>query len=132
DLVVGIRPEHLEDESLVDRSVRDRGVAFDVEVEAVEWLGAEQLIYVPWEAPAELVDPLNRLAAELDREVTRPQLVARIDPRSDVRPGQKIRLWFDPSHLHVFDAATGERLAAPRLYGHVPEHQDPARDRAHP
>ena len=126
DLVVGLRPEHLEDEALVDQSRRSRGAAFDVEVEAVEWLGAEQFVYVPWEAPAELVEPLNRLAEELDREVTRPQLVARLDPSSDVRPGQKARLWFDPSHLHVFDARTGERVASPRLSGHVPEHQDPA------
>jgi multiple sugar transport system ATP-binding protein len=128
ELVVGIRPEHLEDEALVDRSVRDRGVVFDVEVEAVEWLGAEQFVYVPWEAPAELIEPLNHLAAELDREVTRPLLVARIDPKSDVRPGQKTRLWFDPSHLHVFDARTGERNASPRLGRHVPEHQDTAGD----
>jgi multiple sugar transport system ATP-binding protein len=127
ELVVGIRPEHLEDEALVDRSVRDRGVVFDVEVEAVEWLGAEQFVYVPWEAPPELVEPLHRLAAELDREVTRPLLVARLDPGSDVRPGQKARLWFDPAHLHVFNARTGERLTPPILGGHVPEHQDPAR-----
>jgi len=126
DLVVGIRPEHLEDETLVDRSRRERGVAFDVEVETVEWLGAEQFVYVPWEAPPELVEPLNRLAQELDREVTRPQLVARLDPGSDVRPGQKARLWFDPAHLHIFDARTGERVDSPRLGKHVPEHQDPA------
>jgi multiple sugar transport system ATP-binding protein len=132
DLVVGIRPEHLEDEALVDRSVRDRGVAFDVEVDAVEWLGPEQFVYVPWDAPAELVEPLNRLAAELDREATRPQLVARLDPRSDVRPGQKARLWFDPSRLGVFDARTGERLTPSRLEKHVPEHQDTAGDGAHP
>ena len=39
DLVVGIRPEHLEDEALVDPAVRDHGIAFEVEVEAVESLG---------------------------------------------------------------------------------------------
>jgi multiple sugar transport system ATP-binding protein len=115
ELVIGVRPEHLADEARVDPAVRARGVAFDVEVEAIEWLGAEQLLYVPWEAPAELVEPLNRLAAELDREVTRPQLVARIDPESEIRAGEKVRLWFDPSHLHVFDARTGERIAASRL-----------------
>jgi multiple sugar transport system ATP-binding protein len=131
DLVIGIRPEHMEDEALVDRAAREGGVAFDVEVDAVEWLGAEQFVYVPWDAPPELVEPLNRLAAELDREVTRPQLVARLDPRSDVRPGQKARLWFDAANVHIFDVRTGERLAPPRLGGHVPEHQDPAGDRAH-
>jgi multiple sugar transport system ATP-binding protein len=115
DLVVGIRPEHLEDEALVDPAARDRGIGFDVEVEAVEWLGAEQFVYVPWEAPGDLVEPLQRLAAELDRELTRLWLVARVDPESSIQRGDTARLWFDPAHLHVFDARTGERLAPPRL-----------------
>ena len=126
DLVVGIRPEHLEDEALVDPAVRDHGIAFEVEVEAVEWLGAEQFVYVPWKAPGELVEPLQRLAAELDREPTGLWLVARIDPRSAIARGEVARLWFDPANLHVFDARTGERLASPRLGEHVPEHQDTA------
>ena len=122
--MVGIRPEHLEDEALVDPAVRDRGIGFEVEVEAVEWLGAEQFVYVPWEAPGDLVEPLQRLAAELDRELTRLWLVARVDPRSNIARGDKARLWFDPDNLHVFDARTGERLTSPRLGNHVPEHQD--------
>jgi multiple sugar transport system ATP-binding protein len=126
DLVIGIRPEHLEDEALVDPAIRDRGIGFEVEVEAVEWLGAEQFVYVPWEAPGDLVEPLQHLAAELDRELTRLWLVARVDPKSDIRRGNKARLWFDPRHLHVFDARTGERLAPPRLADHVSEHQDAA------
>ena len=124
DLVIGIRPEHLEDEALVDPAERGRGIGFEVEVEAVEWLGAEQFVYVPWEAPGDLVEPLQQLASELDRELTRLWLVARVDPKSDIRRGDKARLWFDPRHLHVFDAMTGERLAPPRLAEHVPEHQD--------
>ena len=126
DLVVGIRPEHLQDEALVDPAVRDRGIAFDAEVEAVEWLGAEQFVYVPWEAPGDLVEPLQLLAAELDRELTGRWLVARIDPNSSIWRGEKARLWFDPANLHFFDARTGERVTPPRLRGHVPEHQDAA------
>jgi multiple sugar transport system ATP-binding protein len=126
DLVVGIRPEHLEDEALVDPAVRPGGIAFEAEVEAVEWLGAEQFVYVPWEAPGDLVEPLQRLAAELDRELTRLWLVARVDPESSIERGDRARLWFDPAHLHVFDARTGERLDPPRLSGHVSEHQDAA------
>jgi multiple sugar transport system ATP-binding protein len=126
DLVVGIRPEHLEDAEMVDPAVRGRGVAFEVDVDTVEWLGAEQFVYVPWEAPGDLVEPLHRLAAELDREPAGLWLVASIDPQSEIRPGDKARLWFDPANLHVFDSRTGERVAAPRLGEHVPEYQDPA------
>jgi multiple sugar transport system ATP-binding protein len=109
-LVAGIRPEHLEDAALVDPNVRERGVTFDVTVDIVEWLGSEQFAYVPFQAPPELVEPLQRLAAELDRESPRTQLVASIDPASPIRPGDRARLWFDPVNIHLFDAGSGESL----------------------
>jgi multiple sugar transport system ATP-binding protein len=125
-LVAGIRPEHLEDVALVDPGQAERGATFEVAVDIVEWLGSEQFAYVPFSAPPDLVEPLQQLAVELDREAPRTQLVASIDPASPVRPGDRATLWFDPSHLHLFDAGTGESLASPTLGGHVPEHQDPA------
>jgi multiple sugar transport system ATP-binding protein len=109
-LVAGIRPEHLEDAALVDAAVRERGVTFEATVEIVEWLGSEQFAYVPFQAPPELVEPLQQLALELDREAPRTQLVASIDPASRIAPGDRARLWFDPANLHLFDAASGERL----------------------
>jgi multiple sugar transport system ATP-binding protein len=124
--IAGLRPEHLEDAAVVDTGVRERGVTFEVKVEVLEWLGAEQYAYVPYAAPAELVEPLHRLAEELDRESARTALVASIDPASRIRRGEPARLWFDPGNLYLFDAGSGERLAAPNLVGHVPEHQDPA------
>jgi multiple sugar transport system ATP-binding protein len=124
--VAGLRPEHLEDAALVDEAVRDRGVTFEVKVEVVECLGAEQFAYAPYDAPRELVEPLHRLAAELDRESARTLLVASLDPASQIRRGEPAHLWFDPAHLYLFDAGTGESLTPPRLDGHVPEHQDPA------
>ena len=84
-------------------------MSFDGEVDIVEWLGSEQFAYVPFEAPPELVEPLQQLAVELDREATRTQLVASIDPSSAIGRGEKARLWFDPAHLHLFDAADGRK-----------------------
>jgi multiple sugar transport system ATP-binding protein len=125
-VIAGIRPEHLEDAALIEAAGRDRGVSFEVKVEVVEWLGAEQFAYVPYGAPPELVEPLDRLAEELDRESARTMLVASLDPASRIQRGEPARLWFDPVHLYLFDARTGERLLPPSLEGHVPEHQDPA------
>src|SRR5437763_5990290 len=125
-VIAGLRPEHLEDAALVDPAARERGVTFEVKVEVVEWLGAEQFAYVPYGAPPELVEPLHRLAEELDRESARTMLVASIDPASRIRRGEPAHLWFDPAHLYLFDAGTGRRLLPPKLDGHVPEHQDPA------
>jgi multiple sugar transport system ATP-binding protein len=125
-MIAGIRPEHLEDAAVVAASAREGGVAFEVKVEVVEWLGAEQFAYVPYEAPPELVEPLHRLAAELDRESAQTLLVASIDPASRIHRGEPARLWFDPANLYLFDSGTGERIVAPNLAGHVPEHQDAA------
>ena len=124
--IAGLRPEHLEDAAVVDTGAREGGVTFEVTVEVLEWLGAEQYAYAPYAAPPELVEPLHRLAEELDRESARTTLVASIDPASRLRRGEAARLWFDPANLYLFDARSGERLAPPNLHGHVPEHQDPA------
>jgi multiple sugar transport system ATP-binding protein len=124
-LVLGIRPEHIEDAAMVDQTVRERGVTFEVKAEVVEWLGAEQYAYVPYEAPPDLVEPLHRLAAELDRESARTLLVASLGPASRIRRGEAAHLWFDPANMYLFDAGTGESLRPPTLHGHVPEHQDP-------
>ena len=124
--MAGIRPEHFEDADLVDPTDRDRGVTFEATVDIAEWLGSEQFAYVPFEAPPEVVEPLQQLAVELDSEAPRTQLVASLDPSSRIAPGDRARLWFDPAHLHLFDAETGESVGSPTLEGHVPEHQDPA------
>jgi multiple sugar transport system ATP-binding protein len=116
-VIAGLRPEHLEDAAVIEAGSRERGVTFEVKVEVVEWLGAEQFAYVPYGAPPELVEPLHRLAEELDRESAQTLLVASIDPSSRIRRGEPAHLWFDPAHLYIFDAQTGERLAPPRLEG---------------
>ena len=125
-VIAGLRPEHLEDAALVDPAIRARGVTFEVNVDVVEWLGAEQFAYAPYGAPPELVEPLHRLAGELDRESAQTLLVASVDPASRIGRGEPARLWFDPARLYLFDAGSGQRLLPPTLDGHVPEHQDPA------
>ena len=100
-------------------------MTFEVRVEVVEWLGAEQYAYVPYEAPSELVELLHRLAAELDRESARTLLVASLNPASRIRRGEPAHLWFDPANVYLFAAGTGESLRPPTLVEHVPEHQDP-------
>ena len=114
-VIAGIRPEHLEDAAVIEVGSRERGVTFEVKVEVVEWLGAEQFAYVPYGAPPELVEPLHRLAAELDRESAQTLLVASLNPASRIRRGEAAHLWFDPAHVYLFDARTGERLVPPRL-----------------
>ncbi|HEY6493526.1 MAG TPA: hypothetical protein VIZ43_09650, partial [Trebonia sp.] len=42
--------------------------------------------------------------------------VARLDPRTDVRPGSRITLRAGPSRLYFFDPATGEATAWPAAH----------------
>jgi multiple sugar transport system ATP-binding protein len=119
DLVlVGIRPDHFEDASLLGEDKLGRGATFEAEVDVTEWLGNELYAYVPYEAPPAVHQQLADLARELDSEALHDQLVVTLDATSTVREGQKARLWFDPNKAHVFDPSTGENLT---LHTRVPQ-----------
>jgi hypothetical protein len=47
--------------------------------DVIEWLGSEQLAYVPFDAPEEVHRILGELANELDSETMRTQLVVTLD-----------------------------------------------------
>lgn len=79
-IIFGIRPEHLD--------IAASGWA--LQVEAVEMLGAERLIY-----------------ARLNKEM----VIVRIDEgRRAPRPGEVIHVLPRPDRVHLFDATTGKRL----------------------
>ncbi|XVU28170.1 ABC transporter ATP-binding protein [Actinoplanes sp. CA-054009] len=109
-VIIGLRPEHFEDASLVPAGKRAQGQLFTAEVDVTEWLGHELYAYVPYEAPAEVTEQLQELERELDSEQMRTQLVVALDAASRIHSGSKAQLWFDPERMHVFDAATGENL----------------------
>jgi len=109
-LIAGIRPEHLEDAALVGGEARAEGVVFDANVDVTEWLGHEQLAYVPYDAPGDIEAALRRLARELAGESLRTQLVASLDARSAIRGGTTAKLWLDARRMQLFDPDTGENL----------------------
>ncbi|MBM9469420.1 ABC transporter ATP-binding protein [Nakamurella leprariae] len=110
-VVVGIRPEHFEDASVLEEHRRAQGVTFDVDVDVVEWLGAELYAYVPFSIQGDVARKLEELDRELDGEGMRTQLVAALSADSRVRDGDRAQLWFDPSRLMIFDPETSENLS---------------------
>ncbi|MGH8775259.1 MAG: ABC transporter ATP-binding protein [Jiangellaceae bacterium] len=114
-VLIGARPEHFDDASVVDDAVRDRGLTFDAHVDVIEWLGNEQFAYVPYEAPEDITRQLAELERELDSEALRTQLVVALDAASRLPEGETATLWLDLRKVHVFDPATGANLtlAAP-------------------
>jgi multiple sugar transport system ATP-binding protein len=98
EIVVGIRPEAMEDASL--SGVEAPRIV--VEAELTESLGSDLVVHFHLDAPTvdtgdpDMLDDLNDEAL----------MVARVDPRSSVRSGGRIELAVDTGRLHFFDGAT--------------------------
>jgi multiple sugar transport system ATP-binding protein len=120
-LIAGVRPEHFDIASKVPADRRSQGLHFTAHVDVIEWLGSGQFAYIPFDAPPEVAEPLAELEQELDSEQVRTQLVVALDAEDELDEGSDAELWLDPSHMHLFDPASGENLthgrgaAAPAL-----------------
>ncbi len=113
-LIAGVRPEHFEDASRLADERRKRGLVCRARIDVIEWLGSEQFAYIPFEAPEAVRRPLDELAAELDSEQLRTQLVVSLDAESELAEGEEAELWLDPARMHLFDPASGENLTLGR------------------
>jgi multiple sugar transport system ATP-binding protein len=108
NVIVGIRPEHLEDAALIDTYARIRALTFGVKVDFVESLGADKYVHFKTEGEGAQAAQLAELAA--DSGVAENEFVARVSTESKVTPGQPMELAFDTSKIVVFDADTGANL----------------------
>jgi multiple sugar transport system ATP-binding protein len=111
NVIVGIRPEHLEDASLLDGYARIRALSFEVKVDLVESLGADKYVHFKTEGAGAHSALLDELAAESGAGEN--EYVARISTESKARQGQPLELAFDTSKLAIFDAETGANLTIP-------------------
>jgi multiple sugar transport system ATP-binding protein len=115
-VVIGLRPEHLQDAEVSER--RPGAVTFSGEVGVLEAMGAEYYAYfdLPDQAPvANVADAARDATRDTDDDpVGRrhgTQLIARLPIDSGVREHESLTLWFDPARLHVFDPESGRRLS---------------------
>jgi multiple sugar transport system ATP-binding protein len=114
-VVLGIRPESLEDAAFARDAPPDHRL--EAVVELVEQMGAEAFVHITVEARAVLTEDTRDLArdrADLSEErlaeraeSRRTECVARVDPRSDARKGERIDLVVDTSRLYFFDLTSG-------------------------
>ncbi len=84
EVIVGLRPEAISDDA--DAVANNPDASFEVDVDVTELMGAEIYLY------------LNC------GEETR--LIARVSNRSQSRAGDKVKISFDMSRIHVFDNDT--------------------------
>ncbi len=83
EVVVGLRPEAINDDPAVVAANSD--TCIDVNVDVTELMGAEIYLYIT---------------------IGETRMIARVSPRSKSRAGQNIKVNFDMSRLHIFDKDT--------------------------
>ena len=112
-VIVGIRPEHLQDAAFADEGLPE----LEVDVAVYEDIGSDAHLLFPVEgalgdSDAD-TDPVLFGAGER-------LLIARVDARTLGRPGRRLRLCADPARFHFFDPATGVRLSPRRMVAEAP------------
>jgi multiple sugar transport system ATP-binding protein len=109
EIVVGIRPEDIEDASLVPSA---NGSSVPVRITLAEALGSEVIAHFPLGGEVEPVavggaPDSPSLEAATDSGVL---LTARLSPRSGARSGQPLRVSIDVERLHFFDPETDQAI----------------------
>ena len=109
-VILGLRPEDMEDASLVSDAPQDRRIRSVVVLR--EALGADVLAHFTVQAPAVMTEDIKELAHDVggtDRpEVSKEStFLARLNPRTTAEEDQPIELVVDVHRAHFFDPDTG-------------------------
>jgi multiple sugar transport system ATP-binding protein len=119
EVVLGIRPEHIEDAGLAEGIGANASNTIEVEPQVIESMGSEKYVYfeVPEEQAAHL-DSLEELAGgggdgaegTGSADDFGDMMVARVSVESAARRGEKMRLAVDASRIQLFDPDTEKNL----------------------
>jgi multiple sugar transport system ATP-binding protein len=114
-VVLGIRPEDLEDAAVAKDVPADRRLKGKVEL--IEALGSEIMAHFTIDAPPALTDDVRELAQDVGDERAVEEaaegskqhttMVGRFDPRAEVKEGEIADVAVDTRGLHFFDPETG-------------------------
>jgi multiple sugar transport system ATP-binding protein len=123
DVILGIRPEHLEDaetEAAEAIGGSDGPNTMDVEPQVIESMGSEKYLY--FEVSREQAAHLDSLDEMTDDETSEDEngggsadesgdlMVARVAAESDAKEGQKRRVVIDGSKVQLFDPETEKAI----------------------
>jgi multiple sugar transport system ATP-binding protein len=113
-IVVGIRPEDMEDASLVSDAPANRRIRSEVMLR--EALGADVLVHFGVRARPVVTEDTKELADDVGAEVLEAVergaeqehwiFLARLNPRTEAQAGKTIELVVDTHRLHFFDPET--------------------------
>lgn len=107
EVVLGIRPEDFHVEPAFIENAK--GACIDVDIDVVEMLGSETLLYCKLKKDAaEEVDDGQIKSIVEDTH----NMVAKVDSRADVQRGQTVTVGIDIKHCHLFDKETEMTIVA--------------------
>jgi multiple sugar transport system ATP-binding protein len=112
-VIVGIRPEHFEDASLV--TLPAPGHIFKTKIDVLEALGSDSYAHFTVDSLRVSSSELEELTGETNPAGVAPsadgvQVLARLAAASGIKQGHEAQLWVDTSHLQLFDPETGRSL----------------------
>jgi multiple sugar transport system ATP-binding protein len=121
-VVLGIRPEHMEDAALVGGSAPDSRISMITDLR--EDMGSEVLLHFTVDAAPVLIDDTKELASdrgkealqELEEQVSKRKstFIAKAGAETNARIAERREIFVDTRKLHFFDAHTGEAIYGDR------------------
>ena len=105
DIVVGLRPEDLEDAELVPAHPKDQVITASVVL--TESLGSDQMVHFSIDAPLAKVADQDTLDEITVAGGVSSICIARCGARSTARAGQNVTIAVACDRLHFFDAVSG-------------------------
>ena len=128
-VVLGIRPEHMEDAALVVGAPSDSRISMVTDLR--EEMGSEVLLHFTVDAAPVLMDDTRELASdrgsealqELQEQASRRKttFIAKASSETDAGVAQRREMAVDIRKLHFFDAETGEAIYEERERERVPQ-----------
>jgi multiple sugar transport system ATP-binding protein len=117
-VILGIRPEAMEDAALVPSAGPDS--RFPIVVDLQESMGSDVYLHFTVDAPPVYTEDTRELAADVDEKALeelkeqaserRTTFIARTSPETRARPGGRLEIWIDARKLYFFDPENGESI----------------------
>ena len=121
-VIVGIRPEDMEDAALVPSS--DPDSLFPIVVDLREGMGSDVYLHFTVDAPPVFTEDTKDLASDIDAKALedleeqaserRTTFIARASPETDAKVGERREMFVDARRLYFFDPATGQSIYGDR------------------
>jgi multiple sugar transport system ATP-binding protein len=118
NVILGIRPEHMEDAALVPSADPESG--FPISVDLREGMGSDVYLHFTVDAPPVFTEDTKELASDIDPKALADleaqasqrttRFVARVSPETTARVGAQSEIAVDTRKLYFFDPASGASI----------------------